>query len=87
MEGDEDPFAYKDPKLDFRLDNDDKEEVNGTWPFQPGAASTPYYRGEPYEMQTMMPETSYEELPLLGTQCERQNSWDVLTVDFLGQAQ
>ena len=49
----EDPFAYKDPVLDDNLDNDNDQEVDRTRPFQPGAASTPYYR-EQYEMQTMM---------------------------------
>ena len=44
----EDPFAYKDPVLDDNLDNDNDQEVDRTQPFQPGAASTPYYR-EQYE--------------------------------------
>ena len=67
----EDPFSYKDPDLDDYLDNDDDQEVDTTRPFQPGAASTPYYRGEQYEMQTMMheqsglPDASCEETPLL----------------------
>ena len=44
----------------------------------------PYYSGQ-FEMQTMMheqsglPDTSYEETPLLGAQAETQNSWDALT--------
>ena len=46
----EDPFSYKDPVLENNLDNDDDQEVDTTWPCQPGAASTPYYRGEQYEM-------------------------------------
>ena len=81
----EDPFAYKDPGLDDNLDNDDDQEVDRTRPFHPGAASTPYYREEQFEMQTMMheqsglPDTSYEETPLLGAQAETQNSWDSLT--------
>ena len=82
----EDPFAYKDPVLDDNLDNDDDEqEVDTTRPFRPGASSTPYYGAGQYEMQTMMheqsglPDTSYEETPLLGTQAEAQNSWDALT--------
>ena len=82
----EDPVAYKDPVLDDNLDNDDDEqEVDTTRPFFPGASSTPYDRGEQYEMQTMMheqsglPDTSYEEAPLLGAQAETQNSWDALT--------
>ena len=69
----EDPFAYKDPVLDDDLDNydDDKQEVDTTQPFQPGAASTPYQGGEQYEMQTMqqeqsgLPDTSYEVPPFL----------------------
>ena len=77
----EDPFAYKDPVLDDNLGNDDDEqEVDTTRPFFPGASSTPYDRGEQYEMQTMMheqsglPDTSYEETPLLGAQTEIQSS-------------
>ena len=83
----EDPFAYKDPVLDDNLDNDDYQEVDRTRPFQPGAASTPYYR-EQYEMQTMMheqnglPDASYEETPLLGAQSEAQKSCDALTRRF-----
>ena len=82
----EDPFAYKDPVLDGNLDNDDDEqEVDRTRPFHPGASSTPYYGAGQYEMQTMMheqsglPDTSYEETPLLDAQAETQNSWDALT--------
>ena len=84
----EEPFAYKDLVLDDNLNNDGNEEVNRTQPFEPGAASTPYYRGEQYEMETMMheqsglPDTSYEEIPLLGAQAETQNSWDALTSRF-----
>ena len=68
-------LAYDDPKLDHDLDHDDdddEQEVNRTCPFQPGAASTPYHGGEQHEMQTMrheqsrLPDTSYEETPLLG---------------------
>ena len=89
----EDPFAYKDPVLDNNLDNDDDQEVDRTRPFQPGASSTPYYGAGQYDMQTMMheqsglPDTSYEETPLLGAQAETQNSWDALTRLFQGQAQ
>ena len=66
-------------------DDDDDQEVNRTQPFQPGAASTPYHSGEQHEMQTMMheqeglPETSYEETPLLGAQDQIQRLWDSLT--------
>ena len=68
-------FGYDDPDLDYQIDHDDDDdddqEVNRTQPFQPGAASTPYHGGEQHEMQTMMheqsglPDTSYEETPLL----------------------
>ena len=82
-------FGYEDPVLDYELDNDDydddyDQEVNRTQPFRPGASSTPYYGGQ-YEMQNMMheqsglPDTSYEETPLLGGQTEAQRSWDALT--------
>ena len=78
----EDPFSYKDPDLDNNLDNDDEQQVDMTRPFQPGGASTPYYRGEQYEMQTMMheqsglPDASYEETPLLtNREAQNQISW------------
>ena len=91
-EGGYDPFAYNDPDLDDNLDDDDEQkvdsdeqEVDTTRPFRPGAASTPYQGGEQYEMRTMMheqeglPDTSYEETPLLGAQDEIRRSWDSLT--------
>ena len=67
-------FGYDDPDLENKIDHDDDDdqEVNRTQPFQPGAASTPYHGSEQHEMQTMMheqsglPDTSYEETPLLG---------------------
>ena len=71
-------FGYEAPKLDEKLDHDDddddEQEVNRTRPFQPCepvGASTPYYDGETIEMQTWqqqsrLPDTSYEETPLLG---------------------
>ena len=66
-------FGYDDERLDYNIDHDDddEQEVDTTRPFQPGAASTPYYGREQYEMQTMMneqsglPDTSNEETPLL----------------------
>jgi len=70
-------FGLDDPKLDHNLDNDghddddDEQEVDGTQPFQPTEASTPYHGGEQHEMQTMhheqsgLPDTCYEETPLL----------------------
>ena len=85
-------FGYEDKSLDDKIDNDDydddydQEEVNRTQPFQPVAASTP---GEQYEMQTMrheqrgLPDTSYEETPLLGVQAQMQRSWDAFTRFFL----
>ena len=82
----EDPFSYKDQVLDNNLDNDDDQEVDTTRPFRPEAASTPYYRGEQHEMQTMMheqsglPNASYEETPLLGD--AQAVSWDALTRHF-----
>ena len=88
MEGDEDPFSFKDPKLDAGLGNDGEEEVNRTRPFKQGSALTPYYSREQHEMQTMMheqsglPDSSYDETPLLGAQAEIQNSWDALTSRF-----
>ena len=84
-------FGYDDPDLDHNIDhddNDDEQEVDITRPFQPGAASTPYQGGEQYEMQTMqheqsgLPDTSYEETPLLGAQAQAQRSWDALTRFF-----
>ena len=73
-------FGIDQPDLDDQLDinhddsddDDDEQEVNTTRPFQPGTASTPYHGGEQIEMQTMqheqsgLPETSYDEIPLLG---------------------
>ena len=84
-------FGYEYPELDDAIDNDDdddEQEVDTTRPFQPGAASTPY-GGEQYEMQTMqheqsgMPDTSYEETPLLSdTQAINKMSWDKFTSRF-----
>ena len=52
--------------------SEEEQEVDTTQPFPlPGAASTPYHGGEQHEMQTMqheqsgLPDTSYEETPLL----------------------
>ena len=80
-------FGYDDPDLDYQIDHDDDDdqEVNRTQPFQPGAASTPYHGGEQHEMQTMideqegLPDTSYEETPLLSAQQQIRESWDSLT--------
>ena len=65
-----------------------REDANTTRPFQPGAASTPYNGGDQFEMRTMMheqsglPDTSYEETPLLGAQAQAQRSWDALSRFF-----
>ena len=80
-----DPYDYDDHNIDPPDDDDDDQEVNTTGTFVPGAASTPYHGGEQHEMQTMMheqeglPDTSYEETPLLGAQDQIQRSWDSLT--------
>ncbi|KAL9958046.1 hypothetical protein ACROYT_G035012 [Oculina patagonica] len=84
-------FGYEDPDLDRDLDhnsdNDDEEEqeVDTTRPFQPGMVSTPYHGGEQHEMQTMqheqsgLPETSYDETPLLGSgQSMSEKAWNAL---------
>ena len=70
-------YEYKNPAYDYEED-DDEYEINtsppngdSTWAFEPGEASTPHNGGEQYEMQTWMheqsglPDTSYEEAPLL----------------------
>jgi len=83
-------FDKENPDLDYQLhhdddDDDDEQEVDRTRPFHPGAASTPYHRVEYIEMQTMqhehsgLPDTSYEETPLLGPQSESEKSWTFLT--------
>ena len=74
--GYEDPYLDRDLDHDDNDDNDDdddddEQEVDTNRPFQPDSASTPYHGGEQYEMQTMqheqsgLPDTSYEETPLL----------------------
>ena len=86
----EDPFAFKDQGLDNNLDNDDdyEQEANRAQTFEPTTASTPYNGREQIEMQTMqheqsgLPDTSYEETPLLGAQAQAQRSWDSLTRFF-----
>ena len=85
-------FGYDDKVLDDKIDNDDEQEVNRTsdanitQPFDPTRASTPYHDWEKYEMQPMeksgLPDTSYEETPLLGAQAQAQRSWDALTRFF-----
>ena len=78
-------FGYEDPYLDNQIGHDDDDqEVNRTQSFRPGAASTPYNGGEQYEMETMreqsgLPDTSYEETPLLGAQGQIRKSWNSLT--------
>ena len=64
--------------------SEEEQEVNTTFPM-PGASSTPYHFWEQHEMQIMqheqsgLPDTSYEETPLLGAQAQAQRSWDALT--------
>ena len=83
-------FGMDQPYLDHAIDHDDdddddEQEVNTTRPFYPGSASTPYHGGEQHEMQTMqheqsgLPDTSYEETPLLGSaQSVKERAWGVL---------
>ncbi|KAL9958549.1 hypothetical protein ACROYT_G035578 [Oculina patagonica] len=87
-------FGYEDPDLDRDLDHDgdndgydddDEQEVNTTGRFQPNMASTFYHHGEEHEMQTMqheqsgLPETSYDETPLLGSaQSMSEKAWNAL---------
>ena len=69
-----DTFAFEDKGLDDKIDNDEEEvnrtsDANKTFPM-PGATSTPYHDWSQYEMQPMqeqsgLPDTSYEETPLL----------------------
>ena len=74
MATDGDTFAFEDKGLDDKIDNDEeevnREEVNRTQTFKPTRASTPYRDWSQYEMQPMqeqsgLPDTSYEEAPLL----------------------
>ena len=64
-------YEYENPVFDDNDDDDDEHESDTTWAFEPGEASTPHNGGEQYEMQTWMheqsglPDTSYEETPLL----------------------
>ena len=86
----QDLIVFENPVYDVDDDDDDGQEVDRggppeidrTWAFEPGAASTP---GEQYGMQTMMHEqsglhnASYEETPLMGAQSQQARSWDALT--------
>ena len=68
-------FGYEDKALDKKIDNDgwddERKEANTTKPFEPYFASTPYKGREKIEMQRMqheqsgLPDTSFEETPLL----------------------
>ena len=88
MDEDGGEFGFKDPKLDYDIDNDYEQEVNRTQTFEPNRASTPYLDWSQYEMQPMqeksgLPDTSFdEETPLLGAQAQAQRSWDALTRFF-----
>ena len=85
-------FGYDDPDLDYQIDHDDddddNQEVNRTQPFQPGAASTPYHGVEQHEMQTMMheqeglPDTSYEETPLLDPEDRKSRALNFIKSKF-----
>ena len=85
-------MAEGEDLIDFNEDHDnddEEEEVNRTWSFQPGAVSTPRGGWGQCEMQTFMheqsglPDTSYEETPLLDdAQAINQISWDSLTRIF-----
>ena len=82
-------FGYDDKVLDdesVRVPSEEEQEVNTTFPM-PGTTSTPYHDWGQYEMQPMqeqsgLPDTSYEETPLLGAQAQAQRSWDALTRFF-----
>ena len=85
-------FGMDQPDLDHNIDHDDddddddddEQEANRTQPFQPGTASTPYHGGEQHEMQTMqheqsgLPETSFDEIPLLGSFTHQQDKPAIL---------
>ena len=77
MEEGRETYEYENPVYDDD-DDDGEHEINtdpndgdSTWAFEPGEASIPHNGGEQYEMQTWMheqsglPDTSYEETPLL----------------------
>ena len=60
----------EDEQDDVDIPSEDEQEVNRTQPFEPTTASTPYHDWEQYEMQPMqeqsgLPDTSYDETPLL----------------------
>ena len=86
-------FGYDDPYLDRNIDHDDDEqEVKRTLPFDtPQQASTPYHGGEQIPMQTMqneqsgMPDTSYDETPLLGDFMSPEEKQSIIdrTTDFI----
>ena len=77
-------FGYKDPALDFKLDNDGDDDLikfpsDTTQPLRPYEASTPYHGGEKMEMQTSQHEQSglpsYDErVPLLGPEADKEIS-------------
>ena len=71
-----DTFAFENKGLDDKIDNDDEQEVkrnddaNTTQTFEPTRTSTSYFDWSKLEMQPMqeqsgLPDTSYEETPLL----------------------
>ena len=85
-----DTFTFGDDKPGNDDDEQEvnRQEVNRQETFDPMRASTPYHDWDQYEMQPMqeqsgLPDTSYEETPLLGdAQAINQISWDALTRRF-----
>ena len=84
-----DTFTFGDDKPGNDDDEQEvnRQEVNRQDTFDPMRASTPYHDWDQYEMQPMqeqsgLPDTSYEETPLLGAQAQAQRSWDALTRFF-----
>ena len=68
MSAESEGTTFENPAYDpYGLDDDEKQEVNKTRPFDPVGASTPYNAGEQTEMRTMqheqsgLPDTSYSE--------------------------
>ena len=85
-----DTFTFGDDKPGNDDDEQEvnRQEVNREETFDPMRASTPYHDWGQYEMQPMqeqsgLPDTSYEETPLLGdAQAINQLSWGALTRRF-----
>ena len=81
------PGFFDNPVFDDDYEDDQEvnrtglPEIDSTWAFEPGAASTPHNGDDQYEMQTMMHEQSGlpESTPLIGAQYQQERSWDALT--------